>query len=267
MARIRRARALSLWVAVLASGCCFGGADATPVAPGPVATSPSPGALPALGTALLANWQGSGFYFLGVAVGAEGDAVRVIYADGTTDTIAASATLPDRLAPGVSIDAHQIGETEFQSGTLTQRIGHAVLVAYADGRTMWTSVAFVRVRQEALPAGDVATSAAPAAAVGEPGSQVLAQYTDGHFYSAVVIDRLASGNPRVIYADGEGQEVTPDRLRPDTLTTGVPVQVRDRLSGAVLAGNVLRRVAHAVEVQLADGSSRWFALCDVRLDV
>jgi hypothetical protein len=217
-----------------------------------------------VGTPVLAAWQAGQFWFLGVIVGTEGPNLRVLYADGTSEVLPPASVTSDRMGPGIPVDAHQIGETEFRTATLTQRIGHAARVTYSDGRDMWTSVGLVRIQSTTPPAG--APVPPPAiATLGEPGSQVLARYTDGYLYSAVVIDRSATGAPRVIYADGEGQEVTPDRVQPDTMGVGAQVEVRDRVSQSVLTGTIVRRVEHAVEVRVGDGSTRWFALADARM--
>ncbi len=273
--RNARARASAILSAAMTlGGCCLGGggapaASAVPVAP-PVAppTAPPPSAAVLdVGAPVLAAWHAGRFWFAGVVVGSEGADLRVMYADGTSEVVPAASVVPDRLGPGAAIDAHQISETEFAHATLVARIGYAVRVRYEDGHEMWTSVGLVRVDSEgAPPTLSPWTPEPPVAGTSAPGAQVLARYEDGFLYSAVVIDPAPSGAPRVLYADGSGEETSADRVFPDTLGPESAVQVRDRAADATLAGTVVRRVQHAVEVRLADGSSRWFALADTRVD-
>lgn len=263
----------ALSCALALAGCCF-----TPTAePAPSTAVVVPPSAPAtvapaafeVGTPVLAAWHGAQFWFAGVVVGTEGDQIRVQYADGTSEVLPAASVTADHLGPGASIGAHQSGETDFLHATLVDRIGHAVRVQYDDGHQMWTSVGLVRVDSASGPPALGAWSPAPPVpGTTATGAQVLARFQGGDFlFSAVVIDPSPTGAMRVLYADGDGEETTPDRVFPDTLAVGSSVEVRDRVAQAVLAGTVTRRVESAVEVRLADGSTRWFALADVRLPV
>ncbi len=249
------------------SACCI--APDAP-APSPPATTPAPAPSVepapglAVGTPVLAAWHGGHFWFAAVVVGTEGSMLRVLYVDGTSEALPPTAVTEDRMGPGTSIDTHQIDQDEWYGAVIQQRVGHALRVDYADGRQMWTGLGLARIDSVGPPTSGTAPPPPPSAPVGQPGSQVLARYSDGYLYAAVVIDNTARGAPRVIYADGSGEETRADRIFPDTMVEGTTVEVRDRLSEAQLSGTIVRRVDHAVEVRLADGSTRWFALADTR---
>lgn len=270
-------RSISTLAAVLAlGGCCMTPTQATPTTEPVVAVPPATTAAPtapapayAVGTPVLAAWHGGQFWFAGVVVGTEGDQIRVQYADGTSEQLPSASVTADHLGPGASIGAHQSGETDFLHATLVDRIGHAVRVQYDDGHQMWTSVGLVRVDSASgPPALGAWTPAPPVPGTTATGAQVLARFQGGDYlFSAVVIDPGPTGAMRVLYADGDGEETTPDRVFPDTLAVGASVEGRDRVAGAILAGTVVQRVESAVELRLADGSTRWFALSDIRMPV
>lgn len=260
---MHRSIVLALVLAPALASCCFGSS----AAPAPIAAAPvvAPPTVLDVGTPVLAAWHGGQFWFVGVVVGSEGPNVRVLYADGASEALPAASVTADRLGAGMAVDAHQYGETAFARASLLARVGHAARVRYADGRDMWVAIGHVRVDSPAGPPAGVDQAPIVAAATGMVGSPVLARFTDGYLYSAVVVDPGPSGAPRVVYADGSGQDTSADAIFPDTLVTGSPVEVRDRAAGATLSGTVVRRVLHAIEVRVADGSSRWFALADARI--
>lgn len=271
---ISRSSIRALACAIALSGCCFTPtatepAPSTAVVVPPATPTPTPTAALEVGTPVLAAWHGAQFWFAGVVVGTEGDQIRVQYADGTSEVLPSASVTPDHLGPGTEIGAHQSGETDFLHARLVDRIGHAVRVQYDDGHQMWTSVGLVRVDSASgPPALGAWTPAAPVPGTSAPGAQVLARFQGGDYlFCAVVIDPGPTGAMRVLYADGDGEETTPDRVFPDTLAVGSSVEVRDRVAGAILSGTVARRVESAVEVRLVDGSTRWFALSDVRVPV
>ncbi len=266
-------RSFSTLASMLAlGGCCMSPtqdpAPAQPVVAVPPTSIAAPTA-PAftVGTPVLAAWHGSQFWFAGVVVGTEGDLVRVQYADGSSEQLPQASITPDHLGPGTSIGAHQSGETDFQHATLVDRIGHAVRVQYDDGHQMWTSVGLVRVESASgPPALGSWTPAPPVPGTTAPGARVLARFQGGDYlWCAIVVDPGPTGAMRVLYADGDGEETTPDRVLPDTLDVGTNVEARDRVADAILSGVVVRRVESAVELRVADGSTRWFALSDVRM--
>jgi hypothetical protein len=262
-------------LALMVSGCCFGGeiSGTIPLDP-PAVPAPAVPASPALGSGaqplttvsvgdrVLANWQSRGRYYLGAVVATDGTTAEVIYADNSRETLVLAQLTTDRLVPGLRVEARQSSDTEFSAGTLDRRVGHAVAISYADGRRAWTSIGLVRVDPANLPS-DGATPPADAAAFGEVGTRVLARYhADGLFYPAVVVDtQQPDGQRPVIYVDGTGELRGMTDLREDTIALNTRVETSDPPG----TGTVARRNDLAVEVRFQDMSTVWCSLGNVRL--
>lgn len=248
------------------AGCCVGGttspAPTTAPATAPVTPTPTPEATaPAEGTAVLANYHGLGRYYVGVVTAVGTDGVSVLYADGDSETLPAAGTMPDRLA--APMPAEWYDGTGYVPCTIERRTGHALGLAFPDGRRQWAAIAFVRIEPANLPA--LAPPIPPASPFGEPGSIVLAQYSrDGYWYEAVV-GELVGELRRVVYADGASEDLPLTALRAGGVAVGARVESRVHGAADVQAGTVLRRIEHGVEVQLDSGERRWSALGDVRI--
>ena len=257
-----------LLLTLVLTGCCVGGA--TPTAPAPAVPTSSPVAVPAVATptaasaegmVVLANYHGLGRYYVGVVTAVTGDQLSILYADGDTETLPASSTMPDRL--GAPMAAEWFDGTSYVPCTVERRTGHALGLLFPDGRRQWTAIAFVRVEPANLPA--VAPPIPPSSPFGEPGSIVLARYGgDGYWYEAVV-GEVVGEQRRVVYADGSSEDRPMDALRPGGVAVGARVESRVHGAPTVETGTVLRRIEHGVEVQLDTGARRWSSLGDVRI--
>lgn len=254
---------------------CSSEAPAAPAPPAPpapvpaVAPVPAPAAAPAPvavgatvpGTVVLANYQGQGYYYVGVVTAVTGNQLSVLYADGDTETLAPDGVMPDRLTPVMPGEALRDGVAV--PVTIERRVGHALGVAGADGQRWWTSVPFVRVTAASMPA---TVFAAPApAAFGQTGSLVLARYTgDGQWYEAVV-GELVGELRRVVYADGSSEDLPMEALRDGGIAVGTRIETRTREQPEWVSGTVLLRAAHGVQVELATGERRWAPVGLVRV--
>ncbi len=251
-------------IAVLSlAGCCMGAGNVT--AP-PVPTQTAPVAEPAIseGTIVLANWRQLGRYYLGVVVGTTGNDVSVLYADGSSELLPPADTMPDRLVPG--LHAEVFDGTAYVPVTIERRVGHALALSFPDGRRQWASVALVRLAIADIPATAAPVAPLPTVPLGEVGSVVLARYSqDGYWYEAVVAEQIEGGLRRVIYSDGSGEDLPMASLRADGITVGARIESHEHESSTWEPSAVVRRVEHAVEVQLDGGPHRWVALTDVRV--
>ena len=238
--------------------------------PGTAPSTPDPGVFDpsAVGSEALAHYRSSGFAYASVITGVrDGGRVDVVYADGDSETLATTELYPEAIVQGTRVEARIRQWTRFFPGTVQRRVAHAVFVRFDDGDEQWTSIGLVRLpaaglRRDATPA----TGTRPTGTVPEAGSAVLANYQgQGWYYPAIVAERRADGQVHVIYADGDGEWLAPDRVRPDTLTAGTAVQARQNRQTEVQEGTIARRVGHAVELQLANGTKTWVALMNVRV--
>jgi hypothetical protein len=199
-------------------------------------------------------------------VGTDGR-IRVVYADGDTEAVSEESLYPDSIAPGMRVEARIRTWRQWFPGEVQRRVGHAVFVRFDDGDEQWTSIGLVRV-----PIGDVsrdapvAPVAPPTVPVPQPGSRVVANYRgEGWFYPAVVAETRDDGQVHVIYADGDSEWRPTSDVRADPVATGADVQARPARQAQVHEGEVVRRVGHAVELQLEDGAKQWVALSNVRV--
>lgn len=240
----------------------------TPPVPGPSTADPSVFDPSAVGSRALAHYRNSGFAYAAVITAVRDDGtVDVVYADGDNETLASTQLYPETIVEGTRVEARIRRWTRFFPGTVTRRVAHAVFVRFDDGDEQWTSIGLVRLaaaglRRDATPA----TGTEPTATVPEAGSAVVANYqAQGWFYPAIVAERRPDGQVHVIYADGDGEWLAPDQVRPDTLQPGAHVQARPARQTEVQEGTVARRVGHAVELQLQSGAKTWVALANVRV--
>lgn len=253
-------------LALALAGCCMGGG--TEVAPTPpvASTTPAVDIAPALaeGTIVLANWHQLGRYYLGVVVGNTGGQASVLYADGSSELLPPTATMPDRLVPGLHAEVYD--GTAYVPVTIERRVGHALGMLFPDGRRQWASVALVRLAAADIPATAAPVSPLPTVQLGDIGSVVLARYSaDGYWYEAVVAEQIEGDLRRVVYCDGSGEDLPMSSVRADGITVGARIEWREHGAPTWQAATVSRRVEHAVEVQLDGGLRRWVGLTDVRV--
>lgn len=219
-----------------------------------------------IGTRHLAHYDGTGFAYAAVVTGTFGeDQLGVVYADGDTERLEREDLYPDQVGVGSRVEARIRRWNRFFPGTITQRVAHAVFVEFEDGDRQWTSIGLVRV-----PVGSLSRTASevphpePSGTPPAPGSGALANYHgDGWYYPAVVADTRGS-EVHVIYADGDSEWLATGQVRPDTIAPGVEAQALPMRQTRPVEGRVARRVGHAIELRLADGSKSWFALSRVR---
>jgi hypothetical protein len=225
--------------------------------------SASPLARP--GSACLVNFRGAGWYYAGVVTSDRQDgSVDVVYADGSTERVAAPDLIEDTIGPGSRVEARARTWRRFYRGVVTSRVGHAVHLRYDDGDSGWTSVALVRVARSRINEANTSGAVPPPAGPGTPGSEVLAAYRGlGLFFPGVITAVGVDGSIAVVYADGDTEVLRPAMVRNFGVEVGTAVEVSTLLGAAPAV--VSRRVGHAVLVRFPDGSSGWTALARVRV--
>ena len=250
-------------------------AEPTP-APLPTKASPAPTPSPtpppgfdprSTGTRALARFQGGAHAYAAVTTGvsAEGRPM-VVYADGDVETLAPDALAPDSLGPGTAVEARIRQWPRFFPGRVERRIGHAVFVRFDDGDERWTSIGLVRVPTTAAAGGTEVSTPPSTVPIPQVGAPVIANYQQrGWYYAGVIVENRADGQVHVIYADGDSEWLPRDQVREDELRRGARVSARPLRSSQTVEAEVSRRVGHAVELQLDDGSKRWVALANVRM--
>jgi hypothetical protein len=103
-----------------------------------------------VGDEVLAMWQNDGFVDPAVVVAVDGPNAHVAYLDGSEATLPFGALRHGTLGPGLALQANWRGGGSYYEGTITQRIGMAVYVVYADGDRGWSTLGQCRVRAEVL---------------------------------------------------------------------------------------------------------------------
>lgn len=243
----------------------------TPAVPTPAVRTPAPAPTfdpHASGTRVLARFQGGAAAYAAVVTetGTAGR-VNVVYADGDTETVEAATLVPDSLGAGSRVEARIRQWPRFFPGVLERRLGHAVFVRFDDGDQQWTSIGLVRAAAGPLARDGAEVPAPPATiAIPEVGAPVVANYQRrGWYYAGVIVGARDNGHVDVVYADGDREWLARDEVRPDAIVPGTRVSAQRPRTTAIVEGVVRRRVGHAVELQLDDGSKLWIALPNVRV--
>jgi len=265
-----------LVLAVLCLACGVGATEQTddeavePTVPEPVPPTPPPPAEEEpriIGTRHLAHFNSTGFAYAAVVTGTfDADRLGVVYADGDTERLERGDLYPDQIGVGSRVEARIRQWDRFFPGRITQRVAHAVFVEFDDGDRQWTSIGLVRAPVGELSrTADEAPHPDPTGTPPAPGSGALANYHgQGWYYPAVVVD-ARDDTVHVIYADGDSEWLATSQVRPDTIGPDTVCQAQRRGQAQPVEGRVVRRVGHAIELRLDDGSKAWFALSRVRV--
>ncbi|HEY8430998.1 MAG TPA: tudor domain-containing protein [Sandaracinaceae bacterium] len=222
-----------------------------------------------VGTPVWANFHDSGFYFHGVVVERRGDVHRVIYGDGASEWLPASALLPDALADDAQVHVRPSVEGEFGSATIARRLGNAVYVRLASGDERWTALPHVRFQAGApgTPRRDQEPLATGPVPSGEIGSDVLVDYQmQGLRFAATVTAHREDGRVHVVYLDGESEWTPRETISPENVGPGTVVHVRRSWEPPVwVRGTVRERYGQALRVELDDGGIAWTTMLRIRV--
>lgn len=224
-----------------------------------------------VGTNVWANFHDTGFFFYGVVVERREAEHRVIFADGASEWLPASALRPDALGPDAIVHVRAGMDREYAAARVGRRLGEAVYVRMLGGDEGWTALPHIRFPRgaEGAPPVDAAPDPPPPVEAPEPGSRVLVNYqSQGLLFAGVVTARDDAGRLHVVYLDGETEWVDPGLVRADDLREGDEVHVRRTWEPPDwIPGRIRRRVGHAFEVELRDGGVAWTSLLRIRAPV
>lgn len=275
---------LGLWLAIAVAACKKSSGPDLPVDVGAThtttgreteaddeASEPQAPAEPVeVGTAVWANFHGTGFHFYGAVVERREAMHRVLYADGASEWLPADALLPDALGAEARVHVRPSYTGQFQAATVVRRLGQALYVRLPTGDERWTTLPHVRFQagDDHVPArGDA--PATPPTVRGEPGADILVNYQmEGLKFAGVITALADDGRRHVVYLDGESQWVHPQMSSPDDVAAGTVVHLRRAWEPADwVRGRVEERVGHALRIQLDDGGIAWSSMFRVRVPV
>ncbi|MGE0788390.1 MAG: tudor domain-containing protein [Sandaracinaceae bacterium] len=223
-----------------------------------------------VGTQVWANFRDTGFFFFAVVVERREEQHRVVYADGASEWVPASALRPDAVGEDAMVHVRPTVDAEYAAGRVGRRLGEALYVRMLGGDDVWTALPHVRFARgaEGTPSVDTPPLAVPIAEAPDVGSRVLVDYHGQHLRFAGVVTAREddpAGRLHVVYLDGESEWVDPARVSPDDLREGDEVHVRRQWEPPVwVPGRVRRRIGHAFEVELRDGGRTWTSLFRIR---
>lgn len=219
-----------------------------------------------VGTLVWGNFHDTGFYFHGVVVDRREDMHRVIYTDGASEWLPASALLPDSLREEAQIHVRTNYTGEFRAATVARRLGQALYVRLSNGDERWVSLPHVRFQ---VGDRDVPRRGEPPVerpAPGELGSDVLVDYQLEGLMFAGVLTALDEERLHVVYLDGESQWVAARTARPDDVGPGAIVHVRRSWEPAEwVRGRVEERIGPALRILLDDGGVAWTSMFRIRV--
>lgn len=247
------------------------GADHTSRRRAPSAEPEAPAEPVEAGTTVWANFHDTGFYFHGVVVDRREAMHRVLYADGASEWLPASALLPDSLGEDALVHVRNGFGEDFHSAQVTRRAGHALYVRMANGDERWASLPHVRFRagEPGTPGRGDEPRSPPTAAPGQVGSDVLVNYQlQGFRFPGIVTARAEDGRAHVVYLDGESEWAHSATVAPDDAGPGTVVHVRRSWEPPVwVQGRIQRRMGSAVAIELDDGGMAWTSMLRVRVPV
>ncbi len=219
----------------------------------PAGTSTRPRAPLWMGTQVLARRGRGPYHELAVIVRVDAARAFVVYASGASAWVGPRDLLAPELAEG---DAIEIAEgAGFAPATLAGRVGEALEVRRADGTTLWTSAAVVRVRSDARHAmGEGLADDIPA------GAWVEAR-DHGVVRPALQVEASPDGAQALVaFSDGSARWVARDDVEVQRIGPGVLVWVDGAREPMIVAA----RVGHALAVVSRGGERSWTALSRVR---
>lgn len=222
----------------------------------------------AVSTPVWANFHDTGFYFHGIVVERRDDMHRVLYSDGASEWLPASALLPDSLGEDAQVHVRAGIDAEFQSATVARRMGQALYVRLAGGDERWTSLPHVRFQAggPGTPARGQEPVAANVVPGGEVGSEVLVNYQLQGLRFAATVTALEEGRVHVVYLDGETEWTPRETISADDIAEGSVVHVRRSWEPPVwVRGRVQQRYGTALRVQLDDGGVAWTTMFRIRV--
>lgn len=269
------------WIALLLSGCMKPSGPELPPDVGATHTvgtggerererAPEPPPEPVeVGTPVWANFHDTGFYFHGIVVERREDMHRVIYTDGASEWLPASALLPDSLGEDAQVHVRPSYTGEFQAATVGRRLGQALYVRLANGDERWTTLPHVRFQAGAEGVPQRGQEPVAPVSAGELGSDVLVDYQlEGLKFAAVVTARADDGRSHVVYLDGESGWVLPHATSADDVGPGTIVHVRRSWEPAEwVRGRVEQRMGPALRILLDDGGVAWTSMFRIRVPV
>lgn len=223
-----------------------------------------------VGTAVWADFRGTGFFLHGVVAERREEQHRVIYADGASGWVDASALRPDTLREDARVQVRLDFDAAFAEGIVARRLGDAIYVRFARGEERWTALPEVRFQSEAD--GVPRRGDEPIETGGEGtalGATVLVNYqSQGLRFAGVVTAVADDGRLHVVYLDGELEWIDPRLAVREALAQGDEVHVRRRWEPPEwVRGRIQRRVGDAIQVELDDGGLIWSSLFRARSPV
>lgn len=115
--------------------------SAAPATHEPTATAP------AVGSAVVADYQGVGWYYPAIVAEQRADGrMLVVYADGDSEWREPSSVRADAVQVGARVEAQPRGHASVLTGSVARRVGHAAELRLDDGQKIWVALANVRVR-------------------------------------------------------------------------------------------------------------------------
>lgn len=224
-----------------------------------------------VGAPVWANFHDTGFFFHGVVAERREAEHRVVFDDGSSEWLPASALRPDGLGENAMVHVRPGIDREYASGQILRRLGEALYVRMLGGDDVWTTLPHARFPRgaEGAPMPGEAPAELPVVEAPEPGSRVLVNYQGQRLlFAGVVTARDDAGRLHVVYLDGESEWVQPELVQADDLREGDQVHVRRRWEPPEwVPGRIRRRVGHAFEVELRDGGVTWTSLFRLRAPV
>jgi hypothetical protein len=105
-----------------------------------------------VGDRVLAMWPVEiEWWYPGVICGSDGSELEIQYDDGDRATVGKRDVLPLKIDVGSRVWGRWQGGRAYYPGTITQKMGDAIHIAYDDGDQEWTTVSLVRIHEEDLP--------------------------------------------------------------------------------------------------------------------
>ena len=204
------------------------------------------------GTMVLARMDGGALHRLGVIVRVRDRRAFVVYADGDSEWLGRADLLSPEIADGDAVLMED--GSALVDATVIGRVGPAIELRLADGRTVWTNASVVRIRSDgAHQRGRGAHSPIP------PGAWVEAHAGAGVWRPGIAVGSDPSGL-LIAFSDGTERWVRRDETRAQALDPGARVWVDGRGAEAIVAA----RIGDALVVVDPDGTRSWTALSRVR---